>query len=161
MFLSNVPEFPPYRKVDLYIELVPGATPTSNAPYKMSTQELVELNLYLKEMHDKGYIRPSVFPWGALVFFMKKKDGTVKLCIDYRKLKKVTKKNMYPLLRIDDLFDQLEGATIFSKIELRSGYHQVHFKEEDIYKTSLWTTYGNYGVVLVPFNLTNAPNTFM
>ena len=92
---------------------------------------------------DKGYVRPSVSPWGALVLFVKKKDGTLRLCIDYRQLNKVTIKNMYPLLRIDDLFDQLKGAAMFSKIGLRSGYHQVCIKEEDIYKTTFRTKYVN------------------
>jgi hypothetical protein len=98
----------------------------SREPYRMSTLELVELKLQLKEMLDKGYIRPSVSPWGAPALFVKKKDSTLKLCIDYRQLNKMTIKNKYPLPRIDDLFDQLRGATIFSNIDLRSGYHQVH-----------------------------------
>jgi hypothetical protein len=97
----------------------------SRTPYRMSTPELVELKLQLKEMWDKGYIWPSVSPWGAPALFVKNKDGTLRLCIDYRQLNKMTIKNKYPLPRIDDLFDQLRGATIFSKIDLRSGYHQV------------------------------------
>src|ERR1700722_10640859 len=105
--------------------MVPGVAPTSKTSYRMSTLELVELKLQLKEMMDKGYIRPSVSPWGARVLFVKKKDGTLRLCIDYIQLNKVTIKNKYPLPRIDDLFDQLGGASIFSKIDLRSGYHQV------------------------------------
>ena len=102
----------------------------------MSTPELVELELQLKEMMDKGYIWPSVSPWGAPVLFVKNKDSTLRLCIDYRKLNKVTIKNKYPFPRIDDLFDQLGGASIFSKIDLRSGYHQVRIKDEDINKTA-------------------------
>jgi hypothetical protein len=97
----------------------------SRTPYRMSTPQLVELKLQLKEMMDKGYIRPSVSPWGALVLFVKKKDGTLRLCIDYRQLNKVTIKNKYPLPRIDDLFDQLGGVHVLSKIDLRLGYHQV------------------------------------
>jgi len=111
-------------------------------------------------MLDKGYIRPSVSPWGALVFIVNK-DGTLRLCIDYMKLNKVTIKNKYPLSRIDDLFDQLKGATMFSKIELRSRYHQVCIKEEDIYKTTFCTSNGNYEFVVISFGLTNALATFM
>jgi hypothetical protein len=133
----------------------------SRTPYRMSTPELVELKLQLKEMMDKGYIRPSVSPWGAPVLFVKKKDGTLRLCIDYRQLNKVTIKNKYPLPRIDDLFDELGGASIFSKIDLRSGYHQVQIKGEDIHKTTFWTRYGHYEFVVVPFGLTNSPATFM
>jgi len=112
-------------------------------------------------MLDKRYIRPNVSPWGAPVLFVRKKYGTLRLCIDYRKLNKVTIKKKYPLSRIDDLFNQLKGATVFSKIGLRSGYHRVHIKEEDIYKTVLRTKYGHYEFVVVPFGLTDAPTTFM
>jgi hypothetical protein len=112
-------------------------------------------------MMDKGYICPNMYPWGALVLFVKKKDGTLRLCVDYRKLNKVTIKNKYPLPRIDDLFDQLGGASIFSKIDLRSGYHQVRIKGEDIHKTVFRMRYGHYVFVVVPFGLTNAPATFM
>jgi len=105
----------------------------------MSTPQLVELKLQLKEMLDKGYIRPSVSPWGAPVLFVKKKDGTLRLCIAYRQLNKVTIKNKYPLSRIDDLFHQLKGATVFSKIDSRSGYHQVRIKKDDVYKTTFRT----------------------
>jgi hypothetical protein len=112
-------------------------------------------------MWDKGYIWPSVSPWGARAFFVKNKNDTLRLCIDYRKLNKMTIKNKYPLPRIDDLFDQLRGATIFSKIDLRSGYHQVPIKDEDIHKTTFRTRYGHYEFVVVPFGITNAPTTFM
>jgi hypothetical protein len=133
----------------------------SKTPYRMSTLELVELKLQLKEMLDKGYIQSSVSPWGAPALFVKNKDGTLKLCIDYRQLNKMTIKNKYPLPRIDDLFEQLMGATIFSKIDLRSGYHQVQIKDEDIHKKSFRIRYGHYEFVVVPFGLTNAPATFM
>jgi hypothetical protein len=133
----------------------------SRTPYRMSTVEIVELKLKLKEMMDKGYIQPSVSPWGEPVLFMKKKDDTLRLCIDYRKLNNTTIKNKYPLPRIDDLFDQLKGASIFSNIDLRSRYHQVRIKDEDIHKTTFKTRYGHYEFVVVPFGLTNAPTTFM
>ena len=103
--------------------MVPGEAPALKAPYKMSTPKLVELNLQLKEMLDKGYISPSVSPWGAPVLFIKKKDGTLRLCIDYRQLNKLAIKKKYPLLMIDDMFDQLKGASMFSKIDLILGYH--------------------------------------
>jgi len=114
---------------------VRGVAPASKAPYRMSTPELVELRLPLNEMLDKGYIRPSLSPWGASILFVKNKHGTLRLCNDYRQLTKVTIKNRYPLPRIDVLFDQLKGALVFSKINLRSRYHQVHIKEEEIYNT--------------------------
>jgi hypothetical protein len=115
----------------------------------------------LEELLKKGYIRPSVSPWGAPIHFVKKKDGTLRLCIDFRKMNKYTIKKKYPLPRIDDLFDQLRGENIFSKIDLRAIYHKVRIKEEDIHKTSFRTRYGHYEFVVVPFRLTNAPVVFM
>ena len=117
--------------------------------------------MQMQEMLEKKYIQPSVSPWGAPVLFVKKKYGTLKLYTDYRYLNKVTVKNKYPLSRIDDLFDQMRGAKVFSKIELRSGYHQVRIKDEYIHKTTFRTRYGHYQFVVVPFGLTNAPTTFM
>jgi hypothetical protein len=125
VFPKEVPGLPLRREIDFLIELAPGAVPVSRTPYRMSTPELVELKLQLKEMMDKGYIQPSMSPCGEPVLFMKNKYGTLRLCIDYRQLNKVTIKNKYPLPHIDDLFDQLGGASIFSKIDLRFGYHQV------------------------------------
>jgi hypothetical protein len=127
----------------------------------MSTLELKELQMQLEELLKKGYIRPSVSPWGAPVLFVKKKDETLRLCFDFRQLNKYIVKNKYPLPRIDDLFDQLRGENIFSKIDLRSGYHQVRIKEEDIHKTSFRTRYGHYEFVVVPFGLSNAPVVFV
>eukprot|EP00253_Pinus_taeda_P011886 PITA_11886 len=127
----------------------------------MSIPELTELKMQLQELLDKDYIRPSVSPWGAPVLFVKKKDGTLRMCIDYRQLNKLTIKNKYPLPRIDELFDQVKGATVFSKIDLRSGYHQIRIKDEDIAKTTFRTRYGHYEFVVLPFGLTNAPATFM
>ena len=120
------------------------------APYRMAPAELKELHEQLQELLNKGFIRPSHSPWGAPVLFVKKKDGTMRLCIDYRELNKVTIRNKYPLPRIDDLFDQLQGATVFSKIDLRSGYHQLKIKEGDIPKSTFSTRYGHYEFVIMP-----------
>ena len=125
MFPEEVPGLPPRRDIDSSIEVTLGMVPTSRTPYRMSTSELVELKLQLKEMMDKGYIQPSVSPWGAPILFVKKKDGTLRLCIDYRQFNKSTIKNKYPLPIINDIFNQLGGSSIFSKIDLSSGYHQV------------------------------------
>ncbi|KAA0059508.1 DNA/RNA polymerases superfamily protein [Cucumis melo var. makuwa] len=127
----------------------------------MATSELKELKMQLQELVDKGYIRPSVSPWGAPVLFVKKKDGTLRLCIDYRQLNKVTIRNKYPLPRIDDLFDQLRGAALFFKIDLRSGYHQLKVRESDIAKTAFRMRYEHYEFRVIPFGLTNAPAVFM
>ncbi|KAI3795535.1 hypothetical protein L1987_38190 [Smallanthus sonchifolius] len=120
-----------------------------------------ELASKLQELSDKGFIHPSHSPWGAPVLFVKKKDGSFRMCIDYRELNKLTIKNRYPFPRIDDLFDQLQGSTYFSKIDLRSGYHQLRVQEEDIPKTAFRTRYGHYEFMVMPFGLTNAPVVFM
>ena len=160
-FVDEIPELPPRREIDFSIDLLPESTPISKAPYRMSLLELTELKIQLQELLDKEYIRPSVSSWGALVLFVKKKDGTLRLCIDYRQLNKVTIKNKYPLPRINDMFDQVGGANIFSKLDLRSGYHQVRIKDQDINKTVFRTIYGHYEFVVIPFGLTDAPATFM
>ena len=125
--LKEVPGLPPKRDIDFSINLMPGATPVSKTPYRMSTPALKEVQMQLEELMKKGYICPSVSPWGAPVLFVKKKDGTLRLFIDFRQLNKVTVKNKYPLPRIDDLFGQLKDAKIFSKIDLRLGYHLLMF----------------------------------
>ncbi|XP_042059685.1 uncharacterized protein LOC121804234 [Salvia splendens] len=161
VFPDTLPGLPPDRRLEFTIDLEPGAAPISKAPYRMAPKELGELKLQLQELLDLGFIRPSVSPWGAPVLFVKKKDGTLRMCIDYRELNKVTLKNKYPLPRIDDLFDQLKGASIFSKIDLRSGYHQLKIRSEDVPKTAFRTRYGHYEFVVMPFGLTNAPAVFM
>ncbi|GJS71384.1 putative reverse transcriptase domain-containing protein [Tanacetum coccineum] len=131
------------------------------SPYRLAPSEMLELSNQLKELQEKGFIRPSHSPWGAPVLFVKKKDGLMRMCIDYRELNKLTIKNRYPLPRIDDLFDQLQGACCFSKIDLRSGYHQLRVQEEDIPKTAFRTRYGHFEFKVMPFGLTNAPAIFM
>ena len=132
--------------------------PTSVTPYRIAP---LELKLQLQELLEKGFIRQSVSPWGAPVLFVKKKDGTLRLCVDYRQLNKLTVKNKYLLPRIDDLFDQLKGASIFSKIDLRYGYHQLKIKDVDVHKTAFRTRYGHYEFLVMPFGLTNTPAAFM
>ncbi|TYK22591.1 ty3-gypsy retrotransposon protein [Cucumis melo var. makuwa] len=160
-FPDELPGLPPPREIDFAVELEPGTTPILRAPYRLAPAELKELKVQLQELLDKGFIRPSVSPWGAPVLFVKKKDVSMCLCIDYRKLNKVTVKNRYPLPRIDDLFDQLQGATIFSKIDLRSSYHQLRIKDSDIPKTAFRPRYGHYEFIVMSFRLTNAPAIFM
>jgi len=161
VFPEDIPGLPPHREIEFGIDLVEGATPQSKAPYRMAPAELAELKKQLQELMDTGFIRPSVSPWGAPVLFVKKKDGSLRMCIDYRMLNKVTVRNRYPLPRIDDLFDQLQTARVFSKIDLRSGYHQLRIREADVQKTAFRTRYGHYEFLVMPFGLTNAPAAFM
>ncbi|GJY99887.1 putative reverse transcriptase domain-containing protein [Tanacetum coccineum] len=161
VFPEDLPGLPPTRQVEFQIDLVPGAAPVARAPYRLAPSELQELSTQLQELSDKGFIRPSSSPWGAPVLFVKKKDGSFWMCIDYRELNKLTVKNRYPLPRIDDLFDQLQGSRVYSKIDLRSGYHQLRVREEDIPKTAFRTRYGHYEFQVMPFGLTNAPVIFM
>ncbi|GJT04932.1 putative reverse transcriptase domain-containing protein [Tanacetum coccineum] len=161
VFPEDLPGLPPTRQVEFQIDLVPGAAPVARAPYRLAPSEMKELSEQLQELSDKGFIRPSSSPWGAPVLFVKKKDGSFRMCIDYRELNKLTVKNRYPLPRIDDLFDQLQGSSVYSKIDLRSGYHQLRVREEDIPKTAFRTRYGHYEFQVMPFGLTNAPAVFM
>ncbi|GKA88781.1 reverse transcriptase domain-containing protein [Tanacetum coccineum] len=161
VFPEDLPGLPPTRQVEFQIDLVLGAAPVARAPYRLAPSKMKELSEQLKELSDKGFIRPSSSPWGAPVLFVKKKDGSFRMCIDYRELNKLTVKNRYPLPRIDDLFDQLQGSSVYSKIDLRSGYHQLRVREEDIPKTAFRTRYGHYEFQVMPFGLTNAPAVFM
>lgn len=161
VFPNDVPGLPPVRDTEFAIDINPGTGPISMAPYRMAPAELKELKSQLEELSSKGFIRPSVSPWGAPVLLVKKKDGRSRLCVDYRQLNKVTIKNKYLLPRIDDLMDQLRGASVFSKIDLKSGYHQIRVKDEDISKTAFRTRYGHYEYVVMPFGVTNAPAIFM
>ncbi|GKB92049.1 putative reverse transcriptase domain-containing protein [Tanacetum coccineum] len=155
VFPEDLPGIPPARQVEFQIDLIPGAAPVARAPYRLAPSEMKELSDQLKELSDKGFIRPSSSPWGAPVLFVKKKDGSFRMCIDYQELNKLTVKNRYPLPRIDDLFDQLQGSSVYSKIDLRSGYHQLRVREEDIPKTAFRTRYGHYEFQVMPFGLTN------
>jgi hypothetical protein len=152
---------PPEREVEFAIDLVPGTSPISIVSYRMSASELGELKQQLEELLEKQFIRPSVSPWGAPMLLVKKKDGSLRLCVDYRQLNKVTIKNQYPFSRIDDLMDQLVGAEVFNKIDLRLGYHQIRLKAEDISKNAFRTRYGHYEYSVMPFGVSNAPGVFM
>ena len=161
VFPDDISGLPPDREVEFTIDLIPGTEPISIPPYRMAPAELRELKAQLEELLSKGFIRPSISPWGAPVLFVKKKDGSLRLCIDYRQLNRVTIRNQYPLLRIDELFDQLQGSRVYSKIDLRSGYHQLRVQESDVPNTAFRTRYGHYEFLVMPFGLTNAPITFM
>ena len=152
---------PPQRDIDHRIDLVPGAEPPHRAPYRMSAKGLDELKQQLRDLTEKGYIQPSVSPFGAPVLFVPKKDGGMRMCVDYRALNRVTVHNRYPLPRIDELLDRLRGAQFFTKIDLRSGYHQIRVHPEDVHKTAFRTRYGHFEFLVLPFGLTNAPATFM
>ncbi|GKA63395.1 putative reverse transcriptase domain-containing protein [Tanacetum coccineum] len=146
-----------FQKIE---NLMPGAHLQPEPPYRLALSEMKELSEQLQELSDKGFIRPSSSPWGAPVLFVKKKDGKFRMCIDYRELNKLTVKNRYPLPMIDDLFDQLQGSNVYSKINLRSGYHQLRVREEDIPKMAFRTRYGHYEFQVMTFGLTNAPAVF-
>ncbi|GJU14924.1 putative reverse transcriptase domain-containing protein [Tanacetum coccineum] len=161
VFPKDLPGIPPARQVEFQIDLVPGAAPVARAPYRLAPSEMKEMAKELQELFDKGFIRPNSSPWGASVLFVKKKDRSFRMCIDYQELNKLTVKNRYPLPRINDLFDQLQGSSIYSKIDLGSDYHQLRVREEDIPKIAFMTRFGHYEFQVMPFGLTNAPAVFM
>jgi hypothetical protein len=158
---DELPGMPPDRDIEFIIELQPGTAPISKKSYRMPPDELAELKIQLQDLLDKGFIRLSASPWGCPALFMKKKDNSLRLCVDYRPLNAVTIKNKYPMPRIDILFDQLAGAKVFSKIDLRSGYHQIKIQPSDVPKTAFSTRYGLYEYLVMSFGLTNAPAYFM
>nr|GEV41056.1 putative reverse transcriptase domain-containing protein [Tanacetum cinerariifolium] len=157
VFPEDLPGLPQTRQVEFQIDLIPGAAPVARAPYRLAPSEMKELSDQLFELFDKGFIRPRSSPWGALVLLVKKKDETFRMCIDYRELNKLTVKNRYPLPRIDDLFVQLQGSSVYSKINLRLSYYQLRVREEYISKTTFKTRYVHYEFQVMPFGLTNAP----
>ncbi|GKB57943.1 putative reverse transcriptase domain-containing protein [Tanacetum coccineum] len=161
VFPEDLSGSPPQRQVEFHIDLVPGETPVAKSPYRLAPSEMQELSRQLQKLQDKGFIRPSHSPWGPPVLFVKKKDGSFRMCIDYKELNKLTVKNSYPLPRIDDLFDQLQGARHFSKIDIRSGYHHLRVHEDDIPKTAFRIRYGHFEYTVMPFGLTNASAVFM
>jgi len=161
-FPTTLPNgLPPERRLDHAIDLIPGMEPPSRPVYRLSHYEMKELKVQLSDLLEKGFIQPSVSPFGAPVLFVHKKEGTLRLCVNYRALNKMTIKNRYPLPRIEDLLDRLVGAKYFSKLDLYSRYHQIQIKKEDIHKTAFRTRYGHYEFLVLPFGLTNAPATFM
>jgi hypothetical protein len=145
------------RDIEFIIDLLPGTPPISKRPYTMPINELVELKKQITEFQSKGFIHPSSSPWGAPVLFVEKKDGTQQMCVDYWSLNEVTFKNMHPLPRIEDLFNQMMGVSAFSMTDLRSGYHQLKIQELDIPKIAFCTRYGLYEYTVMSFGLTNAP----
>ncbi|KAA0045265.1 ty3-gypsy retrotransposon protein [Cucumis melo var. makuwa] len=160
VFLDELPRLPPIRVVDFAIELEPDIFPISRAPYRMAPAELKELKIQLQKLLDMGFIRPSVSPWGAPVLFVKKKDGLMRLCIDYRELNKVTVKNRYPLPGLTTCLTSCKER-VFSKIDLRLGYHQLRIRDSDTPKTAFRSRYGHYEFIVMSFGLTNAPAVFM
>jgi hypothetical protein len=161
VFPDDMPRMPHERTIEFKIELQPGTAHISKAPYKMSPVELKELKIQLQGFLDKGYICPSISPWGYSALFAEKKDKELRLCVDYRPLNAVTIKNKYTLPHIDILFDQLAGAQVFSKIDLCSGYHQIKIRAEDIPKITFTTRYGLFEYLVMSFGLTNALAHFM
>ncbi|GJR18006.1 putative reverse transcriptase domain-containing protein [Tanacetum coccineum] len=161
VFPEDLPGLSPTRQVEFQIDLIPGAALVARAPYRLALSEMKELSDQLQELSNKGFIRHNFSPWGAPVLFVKKKDGSFQMCIDYQELNKLTVKNRYPLPRIHDLFDQLQGSNVYSKIDLQSGYHQLRVREEDIPKTAFRTRYGYYEFQVMPFRLTDAPAVFI
>jgi len=161
VFPNDLPTLPPYRDVEFKIDLILGTAPISRRPYWMPPNELVKLKKQLQELLEKSLIRPSSSPWGCPALFVKKKDKSLRMCVDYRPLNVVTNKNKYPLPCIDILFDQLAKAKVFLKIALRSEYHQIKIQPEDVPKMAFSTRYGLYEYLVMCFGLTNAPAHFM
>ncbi|XP_068319781.1 uncharacterized protein [Pyrus communis] len=161
VFPDDLPRLPLDHEVEFTIDLISGTDPISLTPYQMTLAKLRELKTQLQELVNKGFIQPSTSPWGAPILFVQKKDRTLRSCINYRQLNRVTIKNRYQLPRIDDLFDQVRGACVFSKIVLRSGYYLLKIKCEDVSKAAFRTRYGHYEFLVMPFGLTNAPAAFM
>jgi hypothetical protein len=161
VFLEELPGVPPDKEVELVIDLLPGTTPTPKQSYRMSVEEIKQLKKQLTKLQEDGYIRSNSSLCGAPVLFVQKKGGSQRMCVDYRSLNDVTVKNKYLLPRIEDLFDQMRGARVFSKIDLRSGYHQMKIRPSDIPRTAFSTRYGLYEFTVMSFGLTNAPAYFM
>jgi hypothetical protein len=161
VFPDDLPGMPPDRDIEFNIKLLPGTAPISKRPYRMDVKDLAELKKQIEELLSKGFICPSSSPWGAPTLFVDKKDGSRRMCVDYGSLNEVTIKNKYPLPRIEDLFDQMRGVKVFSKIDLRSGYRQLKIRMEDIPKTAFTSRYGLYEFTVMSFGLTNAPAYFM
>jgi hypothetical protein len=161
VFPEDLPDMPLDRDMEFIIEVQPSMAPISRRPYKMTPKELAELKVQLNELLDKGYIRPNSSHWGCPALFVKKKDQSLRLCVNYQPLNAITIKNKYPLPRIDILFDQLAGARVFSKVDLRSCYHQIKIRLEDVHKTAFSTRYRLYEYLVMLFGLTNAPAHFM
>jgi hypothetical protein len=161
VFPQELPGMPPDREIEFTIDFIPGSAPIAQAPYKMGPKELVELKEQLDELEQKGFIQESISPWGTPVIFVDKRDRGRRMCGDYKNLNNVTIKNKYPLPRIHDLFDQVREAEVFSKIDLRLGYHQIKIKKEDVSKTAFVSRYSHHEYLAIPFGLTNAPAIFM
>ncbi|GJU11073.1 putative reverse transcriptase domain-containing protein [Tanacetum coccineum] len=161
VFPKDLHGLPPVCQVEFQIDLIPRVAPVAREPYRLALLEMQELFDQLQELLDRGFIRPSTSPWGAPVLFFKKKDRSFRMCIDYRELNKLTVKNRYPLPRINDLFDQLQGSSVYSKIDLRLGYHQLSVRDGDIPKTAFKTRYRHYEFQVMRFGLTNVPAVFM
>ncbi len=160
MFKKLPDVLPPRRWVDHVIEVMLKMAPATKAPYQMSHEELKDFKVQLEELLAKGYIKPSKSPYGALVLFVHKKDGMLRICVDYKSLNKVMVKNWFPLPQIDDLFDRLSGAKLVRRIDLRSKYYQIWITKGDEEKIVYHTRYGSYKILMMPFGLTNAPATF-
>ncbi|MCO5603226.1 hypothetical protein L7F22_057373 [Adiantum nelumboides] len=162
VFIDDIPgELPPKRgDDDLMIELIPGSSPPNKPPYRVSQAQQEEIMRQVNELVEKGMVRPSSSPFCSPVLLVQKKDGTYRMCVDYRALNRITIKNRFPVPGVEDLFDKLQGSTYFSRIDIKSGYHQIRIVDEDIVKTAFRTTFGLYEYLVMPFGLTNAPATF-